>query len=97
MFDMKHKSSTVVCSCHYHVAPCPKYRRPVLVDSVDERFKEAALGKEGAAGRAGAGAAEATRNACREPGKMSTQAERDNNRVQISKNPGIHFWGASID
>jgi putative transposase len=32
----------IVFSCNYHVVFCPKYRRPVLVDGVDERFKEIA-------------------------------------------------------
>lgn len=29
----------VVYSCKYHVVWCPKYRRKVLVDGVDNRFK----------------------------------------------------------
>lgn len=29
----------VVFSCKYHVVWCPKYRRKVLVDRVDERLK----------------------------------------------------------
>ena len=32
----------IIFSCSYHVVFCPKYRRPVLVDGVDERFKEIA-------------------------------------------------------
>lgn len=37
---MEYKSNNnVVYSCKYHVIWCPKYRRPVLVDGVDERFK----------------------------------------------------------
>jgi len=32
-------SGSVVCSCRYHVVFCPKYRRKVLVDGVDERFR----------------------------------------------------------
>ena len=37
---MKYKSNrNIVFSCNYHVVFCPKYRRPVLVDGVDERFK----------------------------------------------------------
>lgn len=37
---MKYKSNrNIVFSCSYHVVFCPKYRRPVLVDGVDERFK----------------------------------------------------------
>ncbi len=30
----------VVYSCKYHVVWCPKYRRRVLVEGVDERLKE---------------------------------------------------------
>src|SRR4051812_30629106 len=30
----------VVYSCKYHVVFCPKYRRPVLVEGVDERLKQ---------------------------------------------------------
>lgn len=38
---MKYKSSkNVVYSCKYHIVFCPKYRRPVLVNGVDERLKE---------------------------------------------------------
>lgn len=29
----------VVYSCKYHVVFCPKYRRPVLVEGVDDRLK----------------------------------------------------------
>ena len=36
-------SGSVVCSCRYHVVFCPKCRRPVLVDGVDERLREIAL------------------------------------------------------
>ena len=40
---MKCKSNNgVVYSCKYHVVWCPKYRRKVLVDGVDERLKEIA-------------------------------------------------------
>ena len=35
-------TTTVVYSCRYHVVFCPKYRRPVLVDGVDERFRQIA-------------------------------------------------------
>ena len=39
--NMKYKSNNnVVYSCKYHVVWCPKYRRKVLVDGVDERLKE---------------------------------------------------------
>ena len=38
---MEYKSNNnVVYSCRYHVVWCPKYRRPVLVEGVDERLKE---------------------------------------------------------
>lgn len=33
-------NNNVVYSCKYHVVWCPKYRRKVLVDGVDERLKE---------------------------------------------------------
>lgn len=33
-------NNNVVYSCKYHVVFCPKYRRKVLVNGVDERFKE---------------------------------------------------------
>ncbi len=40
---MKYKSNNnIVYSCKYHVVFCPKYRRKVLVDGVDARFKELA-------------------------------------------------------
>ncbi len=35
-----HTNHNLVFSCKYHVIFCPKYRRPVLVDGVDERFKQ---------------------------------------------------------
>ena len=39
--SVKYKSNNnVVYSCKYHVVWCPKYRRPVLVDGVDDRLKE---------------------------------------------------------
>lgn len=38
---MKYKSNkNIIYSCKYHVVWCPKYRRSVLVDGVDERLKE---------------------------------------------------------
>ncbi|MGB7442005.1 MAG: IS200/IS605 family transposase [Coleofasciculaceae cyanobacterium] len=44
MSQRNYKSNkNIVFSCKYHVVFCPKYRRPVLVDSVDERFKQIAL------------------------------------------------------
>jgi REP element-mobilizing transposase RayT len=40
---MEYKSnSNIVYSCKYHVVFCPKYRRPVLADGVDERFRQIA-------------------------------------------------------
>ncbi len=33
-------NNKVFYSCKYHVVFCPKYRRPVLVNGVDERLKE---------------------------------------------------------
>ncbi len=36
--DLK-SNHNVVYSCKYHVVWCPKYRRPVLVNGVDERLK----------------------------------------------------------
>ena len=43
MFFMEYKNNNnVIYSCKYHVVFCPKYRRRVLVDGVDERFKELA-------------------------------------------------------
>lgn len=35
-------TDTTVFSCQYHVVFCPKYRRCVLVDGIDERLKELA-------------------------------------------------------
>ena len=35
-------NSSIVCSCRHHVVFCPKYRRPVLVDGVDGRFRQIA-------------------------------------------------------
>lgn len=32
-------NNNVVYSCKYHVVFCPKYRRKVLVNGVDERLK----------------------------------------------------------
>lgn len=34
-----HKSEHLVYSCKYHVIFCPKYRRKVLVDGIDDRLK----------------------------------------------------------
>lgn len=41
MGTIEYKSNNnIVYSCKYHVVFCPKYRRKVLVNGVDERFKE---------------------------------------------------------
>ena len=38
---MKYKSNNnVVYSCKYHVVWCPKYRRKVLIDAVENRLRE---------------------------------------------------------
>ena len=38
---MKYQSNhNVVYSCKYHVVWCPKYRRSVLINGVDDRLKE---------------------------------------------------------
>lgn len=43
IYTMKYQSNrNIVFSCNYHVVFCPKYRRPVLADGVDDRFKEIA-------------------------------------------------------
>ena len=36
------RTHNTVYACQYHVVFCPKYRRPVLVNDVDARFKEIA-------------------------------------------------------
>ena len=38
-----HADQHLVFSCQYHVIFCPKYRRKVLCDVLDERFKELVL------------------------------------------------------
>ncbi|MGQ9825988.1 MAG: IS200/IS605 family transposase [Desulfotomaculales bacterium] len=39
-FSIEYKSNNnVVFSCKYHVVFCPKYRRKVLINGVDERLK----------------------------------------------------------
>ncbi|MDF4081726.1 IS200/IS605 family transposase [Bifidobacterium longum] len=41
MVFVRYKSNrNVMYSCKYHVAWCPKYRRPVLVNGVDGRLKD---------------------------------------------------------
>ena len=37
---MYKSNNNIVYSCKYHVVWCPKYRRKVLIDGVDERLKE---------------------------------------------------------
>lgn len=40
-FKVKYKSNNnIVYSCKYHIIWCPKYRRSVLVNGVDDRLKE---------------------------------------------------------
>jgi putative transposase len=41
-----HTDHSIVYSCQYHVIFCPKYRRPVLNDSVSARMKELVLEKQ---------------------------------------------------
>ena len=36
-------NNNIVFSCKYHVIFCPKYRRPVLIDRVDEKFQKIVL------------------------------------------------------
>lgn len=45
--NKKYKSSNhLVYSCQYHVIFCPKYRRKVLTDGIDERLKELIIEKQ---------------------------------------------------
>ncbi len=37
-YDLK-TNNNIAYNCHYHVVFCPKYRRKVLVNGVDERLK----------------------------------------------------------
>src|SRR5256884_3809238 len=37
-YDRKTKNN-IAYNCHYHVVFCPKYRRKVLINGVDERLK----------------------------------------------------------
>lgn len=39
-------SNHLVYSCQYHVIFCPKYRRKVLTDGIDERLKELIIEKQ---------------------------------------------------
>ena len=41
-----HSDGTMVYSCQYRIIFCPKYRRKVLTDGVDTRFKELVLEKQ---------------------------------------------------
>lgn len=41
-----HHSKTTVWSCQYHVIFCPKYRRAILVNGVDELLKQLILNKQ---------------------------------------------------
>lgn len=41
-----HTDHSIVYSCQYHVIFCPKYRRSVLVDGIDDRLKELILEKQ---------------------------------------------------
>lgn len=38
--DEVRSNNNVVYRCHYHVVWCPKYRRKVIGDKVDDRLKE---------------------------------------------------------
>lgn len=40
--DRYRSNDNIVRNCNYHVVFCPKYRRKVLVDGIDSRFKEIA-------------------------------------------------------
>lgn len=41
-----HTDHGIVYSCQYHVVFCPKYRRSVLVNGIDERLKALILEKQ---------------------------------------------------
>lgn len=42
--NRKYKSNNnIVYSCKYHIIFCPKYRRSVLTNGIDKRFKSVAL------------------------------------------------------
>lgn len=40
MGETYRSNNNVYYSCHYHVVWCPKYRRKVLTDGIDERLKQ---------------------------------------------------------
>ena len=43
-FKIKYKSnSNITYNCKYHVVWCPKYRRKVLINGVDNRLKNIIL------------------------------------------------------
>jgi putative transposase len=39
MSTVVRSNANIVYNCHYHVVWCPKYRRKVLVNGIDERLK----------------------------------------------------------
>ncbi len=41
-----HSDGRIIYSCQYHVIFCPKYRKKVLVDGVDNRLKELVIEKQ---------------------------------------------------
>lgn len=41
-----HSGRSILYSCQYHIIFCPKYRRKVLVDGIDDRLKALILEKE---------------------------------------------------
>ena len=41
-----HTTNNWVYSCQYHVVSCPKYRRKVLADGIDDRLKELVVQKQ---------------------------------------------------
>ena len=45
--DKKYKSThSLVYSCQYHIVFCPKYRRKVLTNGIDQRLKELIIRKQ---------------------------------------------------
>jgi len=40
MSETYRSNNNVYYACHYHVVWCPKYRRKVLTDGIDERLKQ---------------------------------------------------------
>jgi len=41
-----HQNDKYVYSCQYHIIFCPKYRRRVLTDGIDDRLKELIIEKQ---------------------------------------------------